>query len=306
MPDETAIRLSAFQWLRDREKWNDGIFLGQELNEGFQYQGRRITLKGQTGIWFPAGFTLPISITTAIKGPYDLDDIGDDGLLVYAYRGTDANHRDNRGLREAMRTRTPLIYFKEVHSHRYQAIWPVMILSDHPEALHVRAAVDPAYSELRPGLSFEDTQQSPLDLRRYAWSQTRHRLHQSAFRELVVSAYDKRCAICRLNHPELLDGRVNAAHIIADGNDRGIPVVQNGLSLCKIHHAAYDQNILGVDADYTVHVREDILREKDGPMLKHGIQELNGSRLVLPRKPADRPDQDRLAERFGLFRTAVG
>jgi hypothetical protein len=122
MPDETAIRLSAFQWLRDREKWNDGIFLGQELNEGFQYQGRRITLKGQTGIWFPAGFTLPISITTAIKGPYDLDDIGDDGLLVYAYRGTDANHRDNRGLREAMRTRTPLIYFKEVHSHRYQAI----------------------------------------------------------------------------------------------------------------------------------------------------------------------------------------
>ena len=302
MPDETAIRMHAFKWLRDREKWNDGIFLGQELNEGFQYQGRRITLKGQTGIWFPAGFTTPISITTSDKGPYDLDDIGDDGLLVYAYRGADANHRDNRGLREALRTRTPLIYFKEVHSHRYQAIWPVMILSDHPEALHVRAAVDPAYSELRPGLSFEDTQQSPLDLRRYAWSQTRHRLHQSAFRELVVSAYDKRCAICRLNHPELLDG----AHIIADGDDRGIPVVQNGLSLCKIHHAAYDQNILGVDADYTVHVREDILREKDGPMLKHGIQELNGSRLVLPRRPADRPDQDRLAERFGVFRTAVG
>ena len=302
MPDETEIRMHAFQWLRDREKWNDGIFLGQELNEGFQYQGRRITLKGQTGIWFPAGFTTPISITTSNQGPYDLDDIGDDGLLVYAYRGTDANHRDNRGLREAMRTRTPLIYFKEVHSHRYQAIWPVMILSDHPEALHVRAAVDPAYSELRPGLSFEDTQQSPLDLRRYAWSQTRHRLHQSAFRELVVSAYDKRCAICRLNHPELLDG----AHIIADGDDRGIPVVQNGLSLCKIHHAAYDQNILGVDADYTVHVREDILREKDGPMLKHGIQELNGSRLVLPRRPADRPDQDRLGERFGVFRVAVG
>lgn len=165
--------------------------------------------------------------------------------------------------------------------------------------------MDPAYSELRPGASFEDTQQSPLDLRRYAWSQTRHRLHQSAFRELVVSAYDKRCAICRLNHPELLDARVDAAHIIADGDDRGIPVVQNGLSLCKIHHAACDQNILGVDGDYTVHVREDILREKDGPMLKHGIQELNGNRMVLPRRPVDRPDQDRLAERFGLFRGAV-
>jgi putative restriction endonuclease len=302
MPDETDIRIRAFQWLRDREQWNGGIFRGQELNEGFQYQGRRITLKGQTGIWFPAGFSIPISITTALKGPYDLDDIGDDGILVYAYRGTDGNHRDNWGLREAMRTRTPLIYFKEVHNHRYQAIWPVMILSDHPESLYVRAAVDPAYIELRPGASFEDTQLSPLDLRRYAWTQTRHRLHQGAFRELVVSAYDQRCAICRLNHPELLDG----AHIIADSDDRGIPVVQNGLSLCKIHHAAYDQNILGVDADYTVHVRQDILREKDGPMLKHGIQELNGSTLILPRKPADKPDQDRLSQRFEAFRGAVG
>jgi len=302
MIDETAIRLHAFRWLQDREQWNGGIFLGQELNEGFQYQGRRITLKGPSGIWFPKNFSIPISITTSKNGPYDLDDIGDDGILVYAYQGTDREQRENRGLREAMRTRTPLIYFKEVHNHRYQAIWPVMILSDHPESLHVRAAVDPAYGEMRPGVAFEDTQLSPLDLRRYAWSQTRHRLHQGAFRELVVSAYDQRCAICRLNHPELLD----AAHIIADSDDRGIPVVQNGLSLCKIHHAAYDQNILGVDADYTVHVREDILREKDGPMLKHGIQELNGSRLILPRRNADKPDQDRLAERFGMFRTAVG
>jgi putative restriction endonuclease len=302
MTDETDIRIQAFQWLRDQEQWNGGIFSGVELNEGFPYQGRTITLKGQRGIWFPAGFTVPISISTAINGSYDLDDIGDDGLLIYAYFGTDPNHRDNRGLREAMRTRTPLIYFKEVHNHRYQAIWPVMILSDHPEALHVRAAMDPAYSELRPGLSFEDTQLSPLDLRRYAWSQTRHRLHQGAFRELVVSAYNRRCAICRLNHPELLD----AAHIIADSDDRGIPVVQNGLSLCKIHHAAYDQNILGVDSDYRVHVREDILLEKDGPMLKHGIQDLDGSRLILPRRPADKPDQDRLSQRFKAFRVVVG
>ncbi|MDX9898727.1 MAG: HNH endonuclease [Spirochaetia bacterium] len=301
MLDETDIRIQAFQWLRDRERWNDGIFLGQELNKGFQYKGSRITLKGQTGIWFPAGFSTPISITTSKKGPYDLDDIGDDGLLVYAYRGTDKDHRDNRGLRQAMRTRTPLIYFKEVHNHRYQAIWPVMILDDYPESLYVRAAVDPAYSELRPGVSFEDTQLSPLDLRRYAWTQTRHRLHQGAFRELVVSAYDQRCAICRLNHPELLD----AAHIIADSDDRGFPVVQNGLSLCKIHHAAYDQNILGVDSDYRVHVREDILLEKDGPMLKHGIQELNGSSLILPRRVSDKPDQDRLSKRFEEFRMAV-
>jgi hypothetical protein len=63
--------------------------------------------------------------------------IGDDGLLTYAYRGTDPNHRDNVGLRKAYRTRTPLIYFKEVHDHRYQAIWPVIVLEDlHGAVLH--------------------------------------------------------------------------------------------------------------------------------------------------------------------------
>lgn len=130
MQNETAIRMAVFDWLKDREPWNGGIFSGSELMQGIQVDGRRITLKGQTGIWFPQGFSVPLSITTSNKGPYKLDDIGDDGLVTYAYRGTDPDHRDNRGLREAMRTRTPLIYFKEVQNHKYQAIWPVIIIDD--------------------------------------------------------------------------------------------------------------------------------------------------------------------------------
>ncbi|HQO67030.1 MAG TPA: HNH endonuclease signature motif containing protein, partial [Spirochaetales bacterium] len=101
----------------------------------------------------------------------------------------------------------------------------------------------------------------------------------------------------RLNHPELLD----AAHIIPDSDERGTPIVTNGLSLCKIHHAAYDQGILGIDADYSVHIREEILLERDGPMLKHGIQELDGSTLIVPRHADERPDRDRLAERYSRF-----
>ena len=100
--------MAVFDWLKSREPWSGGIFSGSELMQGIQVDGRRITLKGQTGIWFPAGFSVPLSITTSNKGPYKLDDIGDDGLVTYAYRGTDPDHRDNRGLREAMRTRTPL------------------------------------------------------------------------------------------------------------------------------------------------------------------------------------------------------
>jgi putative restriction endonuclease len=295
--DELSIRYKVFDWLRDRARESGGIFEGRELSAGISIEGRRITLKGQTGIWYPAGFSMPISITTVLDGPYRLDEIGEDGILTYAYRGPDPDHRDNRGLREAMRTRTPLIYFMAVQRYRYQAIWPLIIIDDDPNSHTVRACVDPVYADLRPGTDPLDIPLSPIDLRRYAWVQTRQRLHQEAFRDLVVSAYDERCAICRLHHPELLD----AAHIIPDSDAQGAPVVQNGLSLCKIHHAAYDSNILGVSPDYEVKIRSDILEEHDGPMLRHGLQELNGSKLVLPSRIINRPDRDRLELRYRKF-----
>jgi putative restriction endonuclease len=292
--------VAAFAWLKDKGAESGGLIPGTELNEGFLFGGRRITLKGSAGIWFPQGFSIPISITTALNGPYRLDGIADDGLLTYAYRGTDPNHRDNRGLREACRTRTPLIHFIEVHNHHYQAIWPVIVLEDHPDALCVRAAMDPAYADLAPEADPAAIGLSPLDLRRYAWTQTRHRLHQGAFRDMVIHAYACRCTICRLGHTELLD----AAHIIPDRDDKGVPVVQNGLSMCKIHHAAYDANILGISPDYAVHISGKVLEERDGPMLKHGLQELDGSRIILPARTADLPDRERLAQRFERWKKA--
>jgi putative restriction endonuclease len=297
---ELDIRIAAFAWLKEHGAGNGDVFPGGLLNQGFIYHGEPITLKGAAGIWFPRGFSIPISITTALKGPYRLDDIADDGLLTYAYRGNDPRHRDNVGLREALRTRTPLIYFREVHDSHYQAIWPVMVLEDHPESLFIRAAMDPAYSDLKPDADLSSIAFSPLDLRRYAWTQARRRLHQGAFRDIVISAYNCRCAICRLAHLELLD----AAHIIPDDDVRGTPIVQNGLSLCKIHHAAYDTDILGISPDYRVHISKRILDEHDGPMLKHGLQELDGTGIILPSRSAHRPDRDRLAHRFEKWKDA--
>ncbi len=297
---ELDIRMEAFRWLREKERANGGIFLGTELQLGFECAGRRITLKGATGIWRPRDFSMPISITTSLRGTYRLDDIGDDGVLTYAYRGTNPDHRDNVGLRKACRTRTPLIYFKEVHDHHYQAIWPIIVLEDHPASLCVRASMEPAYANLGPDVNPATIELSPLDVRRYALRQARQRLHQGAFREMVITAYRRRCTVCRLAHPELLD----AAHIIPDRDDRGTPVVQNGLSLCKIHHAVYDNDIMGIDPDHVVHISRKVLEEHDGPMLRHGLQELDGSRIVLPARAADRPDRERLAQRFELWKQA--
>jgi putative restriction endonuclease len=117
---------------------------------------------------------------------------------------------------------------------------------------------------------------------------------------MVLAAYREQCCICHLRHLELLD----AAHILPDRHPKGEPSVTNGLGLCKIHHSAFDANIIGVDPDARVHVREDILRETDGPMLRYGLQEVAGSTLILPRKSDLRPNPDFLAERFEVFRAA--
>jgi putative restriction endonuclease len=95
---------------------------------------------------------------------------------------------------------------------------------------------------------------------------------------------------------------LDAAHILPDGHPRGEPWVSNGLSLCKIHHAAYDQNILGIDGALKIKIRADILIEKDGPMLRHGLQELEGKTLlVVPTAGALRPREEFLEERYREF-----
>ena len=79
----------------------------------------------------------------------------------------------------------------------------------------------------------------------------------------------------------------------------------NGLALCKLHHAAFDSNLLGIRPDLVVDLREDILAESDGPMLKHGLQAVQGSRILVPAADRLKPRTEFLAERYEVFKTAV-
>ena len=127
---------------------------------------------------------------------------------------------------------------------------------------------------------------------------SRQRLHQGTFRDRVMKAYGEQCAICRLRHVSLLD----AAHILPDADPFGEPVVSNGLSLCKLHHAAYDQRILGIRPDLIVVVKPSILEEQDGPMLQHGLIGVHDTKLKVPRPHDLRPDPERLERRYAEFR----
>jgi hypothetical protein len=101
------------------------------------------------------------------------------------------------------------------------------------------------------------------------------------------------------------EGVLDAAHILPDGHPLGEPVVPNGLAMCKLHHAAFDRNILGVRPDLVVEIREDVLLEIDGPMLRHGLQDLDQHPLlVVPQREGERPNRAFLEERYVGFREA--
>src|ERR1700731_2547280 len=47
----------------------------------------------------------------------------------------------------------------------------------------------------------------------------------------------------------------------------GQPIVSNGLPLTKIHHAAFDAHLIGIDPDYRIHVSARLLEIQNGPFL---------------------------------------
>jgi putative restriction endonuclease len=294
---DRRIRLAVFEHLRLLAELHGDVLPYQALRPGLRFEDRVVHLMGPQGIFTPAGMDAPISITTSPSGPYD-DQPTEDGFLHYRYRGTDPMHTDNVRLRRAYEGALPLVYFRGVVEGRYQAAWPVLVVGDDPGWLTFTVA--PYEPEvLRPDLSISATDAvHQAYVRRHVWQ----RVHQAAFRTRVLTAYDTTCAVCRLQrHSELLD----AAHIRPDRpNLDSPPVVPNGLALCKIHHAAFDRNILGVRPDHVIEIRADILEEVDGPMLEHGLQGHHGEALLLPRRQPDRPNPEFLEERYEAFRAA--
>ncbi|MGW6694915.1 HNH endonuclease [Rhodococcus sp. NPDC054953] len=296
---DTRLRREAMAWLTVRT--NDGLeSITRTDLEDFAIDGQPFKLVDRTrGIRKPKEIAAALSISTTYRPvgaerPYE-DEVGADGFLRYKWSGTDPDHMDNRGLRNAMNQGVPLIWFYGVGVGTFQPIYPVYIVAEEPEQHQFVVATEVARDLHRPDTPAES------QLRRYVIAETKRRLHQPVFRATVMRAYDTRCSVCALAHGELLD----AAHIVPDADAAGIASVTNGLAMCKIHHAAYDVHILGVTPDLVVEIRQDLLEEIDGPMLEHGLKERHGQKLmVVPATRSERPDRDLLAVSYARFRGA--
>ena len=104
------------------------------------------------------------------------------------------------------------------------------------------------------------------------------------FREMVLQAYKSRCALCELDVQ--VDGQpigIEAAHIKWH-SARGPAQVENGMTLCVLHHKFFDSGLFTVLPDLTVRVGGLAV----GKSVEDSLTKYGG--LVLPVIP-DRPDQ---------------
>ena len=302
---DTLMRMAAFEHIRRLGEVHDHLTT-DEMKPGFVFADERIPLVNpQRGIFKPRQMRYLLSIKTVFPRPGArvwYDDQRDvhrqifegDETVDYAFMGQNPEAADNRWLREAFENRIPVIYFLGFAPGRYQALYPAFISGWDADALKARIAFGaPEQETLAPP-------ENALE-RHYALRAVKQRLHQASFREAVITAYNGRCALSGLPEQRLLD----AAHIISDRNERlGQPIVPNGLPLSKIHHAAFDAHLIGIDPDYRLHVSDRLLDQNDGPMLEV-LKQLNGEAIHLPNRVKDRPDRDRLALRFERFKAVA-
>ena len=308
------MRLAAFRYLKSLQQ-STNVLTNIDLNAGFQFEGERFPLVNpQQGIYKPKEMQFLLSVKTVFPKPggrvwYDdqrniHQRIFDSSESVdYDFMGSNPESAQNRWLREAYEHQIPIVYFLGIAPMRYDVIMPTFVTDWNANRLKSQLTFGyPLQDALTDETTLSYSRHLELpdeDTRRYALGMAKQRLHQTSFREALVQAYGGRCAVSRIPEPLLLD----AAHIIPDRDVKlGLPVVPNGLPLSKIHHAAFDSNLIGIDPDYRIHVSDRLLNNRDGPLLE-SLKQLKGEKILLPNRNEDWPDPDRLGLRFEQFRS---
>lgn len=207
------------------------------------------------------------------------------------------NNRHNQYLKQSCDSQAPLIYFYAVAEGVYKAIFPCFIERIYPEEMTCRVSVASEFGTFMENPQLRDSEAWRIE-RRYALRETKARLHQAAFREQVINAYGSRCAMTGLPVRQLLD----AAHIVPDSHALGVAHVNNGICLSRIHHRAFDANLIGISADYRLHVSQRLMDEKDGVILESGLKALHGTELNRPVERKNWPNQELLDLRFEEFK----
>jgi len=292
---DDEIRTAALAHVqRLRAVWGDAV-PESELAKGFVVRGERILLKGPQGIFKPKQLSDgPLTIISTLGSRYEDELLEDANRVRYDFAPRSREH-ENDGMKRVMAERKPVILLMQVKPKprpEYMIVAPLFVEDYDNSTRQFALSTQPADIAAVEG---EGSARVLREIRRaYGEATVRTRLHQAHFREDVLAVYRGRCCVCELQTRPLLQG----AHIVPDSDAMGVPSVQNGLSLCALHHAAYDRDILRIDPEYHIKVERRWVKLGDR-FGRVALSEFDGHRIVLPKQAGHCPDPAFLESRFG-------
>ena len=125
-------------------------------------------------------------------------------------------------------------------------------------------------------------------------------VRNAIFRKAVVKAYDYRCALCRLKvirniTQNIVDGsHIKPFSMFYDNQ------INNGISLCKNHHWAFDQGWFAIDDNYRIIVANGL--EEESPNART-MKDFHSETILLPTLDKDLPKLESLEwHRQNVFR----
>ena len=301
-PNDLEMRLAATRMLarlshiyRDAVPW-------REIDKGFAFRGNRIRFASRAGgIFKPVQMDRVLSISTVVprpgRGVQYADQVaggGKDGMWFYDMRDRNPAHHQNQWLKTARDEGLPLIYLRGLAPAVYLPLFPVYVTDWDANAGRVRVILG-LECTTRNDLVAPDLMVDPLP--RYTYRHMQARMHVARFRVDVLKAYRGTCALSGLAQPQLVD----AVSIAPNASSGEASDVTEGLCMSRLHHAAFDANLLGIDPDGRVHVSGQLDPREAGDSFVRSLTDLSGRRIEAPRAPECRPNRDLLAVRFEQF-----
>ena len=132
----------------------------------------------------------------------------------------------------------------------------------------------------------QDIQDHVPEPRRYAVISTKKALRDANFKDRVLTAYSHTCAMCGVQL-RLLD----AAHILPAAHPDSTDETSNGITLCSLHHRAFDRALVTFDTGYRIHRNRSMESDLVASGHDGGLADFNAKLFPMINVPPNRADR---------------
>lgn len=265
------------------------------------------------GIYKPAGFVYPLSLSSMLKSPYNDQVFFNPDRTWWMHYSPKEGVMDtgvNAALARCMTDGQPLLVLRQVSDkssregarHRLLGLGAVENFDAATNLFRIRGlewdemsaflSIGLSDDLLETALRLESLEQwTPFVAENRAVYQVSRQKRDAAFRSIVLANYGHTCAVTgqRFYSPRHVEA--DGAHIIGK-EVRGTDDPRNGIALSKSAHWAFDKGLFTISDQYEVVVNPKV---SSGSVARFPALDLNRHRVLLPADSCYWPHPDALA-----------